>query len=91
MIIGMLQPVLYLLLFGPLLEPVIAQLGGNKYTWSCPHARPARHLRGLLRRFSLIGEWREGVIEAERVTPRTARRCCSAASTATCSSSSSRP
>ncbi|GAA4105827.1 hypothetical protein GCM10023066_56520 [Nocardioides kongjuensis] len=33
--------------------------------------------------FSLIGEWREGVIEAERVTPAHRSACCSAASTAT--------
>ncbi|MBO0843240.1 MAG: ABC transporter permease, partial [Nocardioides sp.] len=35
-IIGMLQPVMYLLLFGPLLKPMIESLGGNAYTWFVP-------------------------------------------------------
>jgi len=69
-IIGMLQPVLYLLLFGPLLEPVIAQLGGNKYTWFVPGMLVQLGIFGaFFAGFSLIGEWREGVIEVERVTP----------------------
>ncbi|WP_244930739.1 ABC transporter permease [Nocardioides sp. W7] len=69
-IIGMLQPVLYLLLFGPLLEPVIGQLGGNKYTWFVPGMLVQLGIFGaFFAGFSLIGEWREGVIEAERVTP----------------------
>jgi ABC-2 type transport system permease protein len=69
-IIGMLQPVLYLLLFGPLLEPVIEQLGGNKYTWFVPGMLVQLGIFGaFFAGFSLIGEWREGVIEAERVTP----------------------
>ncbi|MCL2543593.1 MAG: ABC transporter permease [Nocardioidaceae bacterium] len=69
-IIGMLQPVLYLLLFGPLLAPVIKQLGGNKYTWFVPGMLVQLGIFGaFFAGFSLIGEWREGVIEAERVTP----------------------
>ena len=69
-IIGMLQPVLYLLLFGPLLEPVISQLGGNKYTWFVPGMLVQLGIFGaFFAGFGLIGEWREGVIEAERVTP----------------------
>ncbi len=69
-IIGMLQPVLYLVLFGPLLEPVISQLGGNKYTWFVPGMLVQLGIFGaFFAGFSLIGEWREGVIEAERVTP----------------------
>jgi len=69
-IIGMLQPVLYLLLFGPLLEPVISALGGNKYTWFVPGMLVQLGIFGaFFAGFSLIGEWREGVIEAERVTP----------------------
>jgi ABC-2 type transport system permease protein len=69
-IIGMLQPVLYLLLFGPLLEPVLSQLGGNKYTWFVPGMLVQLGIFGaFFAGFSLIGEWREGVIEAERVTP----------------------
>jgi len=71
-IIGMLQPVLYLLLFGPLLKPVIAQLGPdiNQYTWFVPGMLVQLGIFGaFFAGFSLIGEWREGVIEAERVTP----------------------
>ncbi|NYI44416.1 ABC-2 type transport system permease protein [Nocardioides aromaticivorans] len=69
-IIGMLQPVLYLLLFGPLLKPVIEQLGGNQYTWFVPGMLVQLGIFGaFFAGFSLIGEWREGVIEAERVTP----------------------
>lgn len=69
-IIGMLQPVLYLLLFGPLLEPVIGQLGVNQYTWFVPGMLVQLGIFGaFFAGFSLIGEWREGVIEAERVTP----------------------
>lgn len=71
-IIGMLQPVLYLLLFGPLLKPIVqAQLGGgNEYTFFVPGLLVQLGIFGaFFAGFSLIGEWREGVIEAERVTP----------------------
>ncbi|GIG30627.1 ABC transporter permease [Cellulomonas marina] len=70
-IIGMLQPVLYLLLFGPLLEPLIGQLGAtNAYTFFVPGMLVQLGVFGaFFAGFSLIGEWREGVIEAERVTP----------------------
>ncbi len=76
-IIGMLQPVLYLLLFGPLLKPVIDQLvasgqfaGGNHFTFFVPGMLVQLGVFGaFFAGFSLIGEWREGVIEAERVTP----------------------
>ncbi|NMR20276.1 ABC transporter permease [Cellulomonas fimi] len=70
-IIGMLQPVLYLLLFGPLLEPLISQFGAtNAYTFFVPGMLVQLGIFGaFFAGFSLIGEWREGVIEAERVTP----------------------
>ena len=70
-IIGMLQPVLYLLLFGPLLEPLIGQFGAqNAYTFFVPGMLVQLGVFGaFFAGFSLIGEWREGVIEAERVTP----------------------
>jgi ABC-2 type transport system permease protein len=70
-IIGMLQPVLYLLLFGPLLEPLIHQFGAtNAYTFFVPGMLVQLGIFGaFFAGFSLIGEWREGVIEAERVTP----------------------
>ncbi|MBX9243714.1 ABC transporter permease [Actinotalea ferrariae] len=70
-IIGMLQPILYLLLFGPLLEPLIGQFGAtNAYTFFVPGMLVQLGVFGaFFAGFSLIGEWREGVIEAERVTP----------------------
>ena len=70
-IIGMLQPVLYLLLFGPLLKPLIGKFGAaNAYTFFVPGMLVQLGIFGaFFAGFSLIGEWREGVIEAERVTP----------------------
>jgi ABC-2 type transport system permease protein len=70
-IIGMLQPVLYLLLFGPLLKPLVHQFGAtNAYTFFVPGMLVQLGVFGaFFAGFSLIGEWREGVIEAERVTP----------------------
>ncbi|WP_435082673.1 ABC transporter permease [Gordonia hongkongensis] len=72
-LIGVMQPVLYLVLFGPLLKPLVAQFPGgadNPYTFLVPGLLVQLGLFGaLFAGFSLIGEWREGVIEAERVTP----------------------
>lgn len=70
-VIGMLQPVLYLLLFEPLLKPLISQFGAtNAYTFFVPGMLVQLGIFGaFFAGFSLIGEWREGVIEAERVTP----------------------
>lgn len=70
-IIGLVQPVLYLTLFGPLLEPMTAVLGvDNAYTVFVPGLLVQLGLFGaLFAGFGLIAEWRAGVIEAERVTP----------------------
>jgi ABC-2 type transport system permease protein len=70
-LIGAFQPVLYLLLFGPLLKPLISQFGAsNAYTFFVPGMLVQLGIFGaFFAGFSLIGEWREGVIEAERVTP----------------------
>ncbi|RPA65918.1 ABC transporter permease [Gordonia oryzae] len=72
-VIGVLQPVLYLVLFGPLLSPLVAQFPGgtdNPYTFLVPGLLVQLGMFGaMFAGFSLIGEWREGVIEAERVTP----------------------
>lgn len=70
-IIGMLQPVMYLFLFGPLLKPLVSQLGvDNAYTFFVPGMLVQLGIFGaMFAGFSLIGEWREGVVEAERVTP----------------------
>jgi ABC-2 type transport system permease protein len=70
-LIGAFQPVLYLLLFGPLLKPLVNQFGAqNAYTFFVPGMLVQLGIFGaFFAGFSLIGEWREGVIEAERVTP----------------------
>jgi ABC-2 type transport system permease protein len=70
-IIGMLQPILYLALFGPLLEPLVDQFGAtNAYTFFVPGLLVQLGIFGaMFAGFSLIGEWRDGVVEAERVTP----------------------
>jgi ABC-2 type transport system permease protein len=70
-LIGLMQPVLYLLLFGPLLKPLAAQFGdANAYTFFVPGLLVQLAIFGaFFAGFSLIGEWRDGVIEAERVTP----------------------
>jgi ABC-2 type transport system permease protein len=71
--IGIMQPVLYLLLFGPLLEPLVGSFGvatDNAYTFLVPGLLVQLGMFGaFFAGFGLIGEWREGVIEAERVTP----------------------
>ena len=72
-LIGIMQPVLYLLLFGPLLKPLVGQFGigtDNAYTFLVPGLLVQLGMFGaFFAGFALIGEWREGVIEAERVTP----------------------
>ncbi len=70
-LIGIFQPVLYLFLFGPLLKPITSQFGAtNAYTFFVPGMLVQLGIFGaFFAGFSLIGEWREGVIEAERVTP----------------------
>ena len=69
--IGAMQPVLYLVLFGPLLKPLVDQFGAdNAYTFLVPGLLVQLGMFGaFFAGFGLIGEWREGVIEAERVTP----------------------
>lgn len=72
-LIGIMQPVLYLVLFGPLLEPIVGQFGvstDNAYTFLVPGLLVQLGMFGaFFAGFGLIGEWREGVVEAERVTP----------------------
>ncbi|MEO5852523.1 MAG: ABC transporter permease [Nocardioides sp.] len=72
-VIGALQPVLYLLLFGPLLKPIVASFPGapdNEFTFLVPGLLVQLGMFGaFFAGFGLIAEWREGVVEAERVTP----------------------
>lgn len=70
-IIGLVQPILYLSLFGPLLEPLAESFGSdNAYTVFVPGLLVQLGLFGaLFTGFGLVAEWRAGVIEAERVTP----------------------
>ncbi len=70
-VIGLMQPVLYLFLFGPLLEPLARQFGyANSWTFFVPGMLVQLGLFGaFFAGFGLIAEWRDGVVEAERVTP----------------------
>ncbi len=70
-LIGLMQPILYLFLFGPLLEPMADQFGyENHWTFFVPGMLVQLGVFGaFFAGFGLISEWRDGVIEAERVTP----------------------
>jgi ABC-2 type transport system permease protein len=71
-VIGLSQPILYIVLFGPLLEPLAGSLGaaGNAYQVFVPGILIQVGMFGaLFVGFGLIAEWRAGVIESQRVTP----------------------
>src|SRR5439155_10154738 len=70
-VIGLMQPILYIVLFGPLLKPLAGQLGGeNAYRIFVPGILVQLGIFGaLFVGFGLIAEWRAGVIESQRVTP----------------------
>jgi ABC-2 type transport system permease protein len=74
-IIGLIQPVLYLVFFGPLLTRVAAGglpgfPGGNAYSFFVPGLLIQLGLFGAaFVGFSIIADWRAGVIERFRVTP----------------------
>lgn len=72
-IIGVFQPILYLTLFGPLLEPVANMPGfppGNSWQVFVPGLLVLLGLFGAaFVGFGLIAEWRSGVIDRMRVTP----------------------
>jgi ABC-2 type transport system permease protein len=69
LVISLLQPVLYIVLFGPLLEPLSGQLGsGNAYQLFVPGILVQLGIFGaLFVGFGLIAEYRAGVIESQRV------------------------
>jgi ABC-2 type transport system permease protein len=70
-IIGLAQPVLYLVFFGPLLKPLTTQLGAtNAYQLFVPGIMVQLGIFGaLFVGFGLIAELRAGVVESQRVTP----------------------
>ena len=71
LVISLMQPILYIVLFGPLLEPLSGQLGSaNAYQIFVPGILVQLGIFGaLFVGFGLIAEWRAGVIESQRVTP----------------------
>jgi ABC-2 type transport system permease protein len=72
MIFGLIMPVLYLVLFGPLLESSVkaAGAGTNAYNWFIPGLLIQTALFGsAFVGFGLIAELRYGVVERMRVTP----------------------
>src|SRR5713101_3423963 len=74
-IIGLIQPILYLAFFGPLLSKVAAGAvagfpAGNSYSFFVPGLLIQLGLFGAaFVGFTIIADWRAGVIERFRVTP----------------------
>ncbi len=72
-VLGMIQPILYLALFGPLLEPLTSTPGfseGSAWQFFVPGLLVQLGIFGAaFAGFSLIAEWRAGVVERMRVTP----------------------
>lgn len=72
-LIGLIQPIIYLVLFGPLLEPLAAAPGfprGDAWLVFTPGLLVQLALFGsAFVGFAIIGELREGVVERMRVTP----------------------
>jgi ABC-2 type transport system permease protein len=72
LLMGILQPILYLVLFGPLLEGAVTQSGAgvNAFDWFVPGMLVMVAVFGAaFVGFGLIAELRYGVIERRRVTP----------------------
>lgn len=73
--IMMMQPMLYLFLFSPLLKPIAGEIGAsfgvdNEYQVFVPGLIVQLGIFGaMFVGFALIGEYRAGVIESMRVTP----------------------
>ena len=72
-ILGLMQPILYLILFGPLLEPVATAPGfppGSAWQVFVPGLLVQLGVFGAaFAGFGLIAEWHAGVVERMRVTP----------------------
>jgi ABC-2 type transport system permease protein len=72
LLMGIFQPILYLVLFGPLLEGAVTQAGAdvNAFDWFVPGMLVMIAIFGAaFVGFGLIAELRNGVIERMRVTP----------------------
>lgn len=70
--IGLMQPILYLVLFGPLLQTVAASSGfvGDAWQVFVPGLLVQLGIfGGLFVGFGIIAEWRSGVIDRQLVTP----------------------
>ena len=68
----MIQPLLYLVLFAPLLEPISqgsSASPGNPAGCSCPACWSSSACSALFVGFGIIAEIRFGTIERKRVTP----------------------
>ena len=71
-LIGLLQPILYLVLFGPLLQTVAKTSGFEGDAWQVFVPGLLVQLGifgGLFVGFGIIAEWRAGVIDRQMVTP----------------------
>lgn len=71
-LIGLMQPILYLVLFGPLLQTVAASSGFQGDAWQVFVPGLLVQLGifgGLFVGFGIIAEWRSGVVERQLVTP----------------------
>ncbi|HEX5825136.1 MAG TPA: ABC transporter permease [Candidatus Limnocylindrales bacterium] len=71
-IFGLMQPILYLVLFGPLLDASVkaANVGQNAFNWFIPGLLIQMAVfGGAFVGFGLIAELRAGVVERMRVTP----------------------
>ncbi|HVY51306.1 MAG TPA: ABC transporter permease [Devosia sp.] len=71
-LIGLLQPILYLTLFGPLLQRVAATSGFEGDAWQVFVPGLLVQLGifgGLFVGFGIIAEWRSGVLDRQMVTP----------------------
>src|SRR5204863_1894327 len=69
---GLMQPILYLALFGPLLDASVkaANVGENAFNWFIPGLLIQMAVfGGAFVGFGLIAELRSGVVERMRVTP----------------------
>lgn len=71
--IGIMQPVLYLVLFGPLMERIVASTPGfppgNAWTILTPALIVQMALFGMFAGFGILADLRTGALERMRVTP----------------------